>query len=94
MLLCSDMISSHETEAFFQQLLHDLLSNLQTGSASDQELQDSPLRQACKDVLPAICQILGPEQYLQQALQSVNSLMDAETQVNLTALEVRCSTFC
>jgi len=85
----SDMLGPEETRAFFLQLLHGLLTNLQPTQQQEQEqANESPLREACKDVLAAVCQLLGPEQFLQTVLQPVGGLTDPAAPVDLKVLEV------
>ena len=88
--VCSDMISQQEGVAFFSRLLQGLLSNLssQGGSSGDPQ-QATPLQAAAKDVLAATCQLLGPERFLQQVLQSVEGLGAGAQQLNASQLEVR-----
>ncbi|KAL3139646.1 Nuclear import receptor [Trebouxia sp. C0009 RCD-2024] len=70
-----ETMSCEEGSSFFGQLLHGLLHNLQPVQVPGQpHLQSSPLREACKEVLAATCQLLGPEAFLQQVLGSVPGL--------------------
>ncbi|DBB03975.1 TPA: hypothetical protein ACH3X1_013041 [Trebouxia sp. C0004] len=83
-----DMLGPQDTRAFFLQLLHGLLTNLQSTQQHEQEqVTESPLREACKDVLAAVCQLLGPEQFLQTVLQPVGGLTDHAASVEPKVLE-------
>ena len=86
------MLSPEEGKAFFTQLLHGLLGNVQPMQQSnqhqEQQLQDSALREPSKDMLAAICQLLGPEVYLLHVLQSVNGLSNQAAPVDPNKLEV------
>ena len=85
----SDMLGPEETRAFFLQLLHGLLTNLQPTQQQEQDqANESPLHEACKDVLAAVCQLLGPEQFLQTVLQPVGGLTDPAASVDPKSLEV------
>jgi len=85
----SDMLGPEETTAFFLHLLHGLLTNLQPTQQQEQDqANQSPLREACKDVLAAVCQLLGPEQFLQTVLQPVGGLTDPAASVDPQVLEV------
>ncbi len=85
----SDMLGPEETRAFFLQLLHGLLTNLQPAQQQEQEqANECPLREACKDVLAVVCQLLGPEQFLQTVLQPVGGLTDPAASVDPRVLEV------
>ncbi len=87
------MLSPEEGDAFFLQLLHGLLRNLKPlQQPGEQQLQDSPLREASKDVLAATCKLLGPEEYLKQVLQSAGGLTSQAAAVDPSALEV-CARF-
>ena len=78
-----------DSEAFFLQLLHGLLANLQPLQQHEgQQPQDSPLQEACKEVLAAVCQLVGPQHYLHQVLHSVPGLTDQAAPVAPKALEV------
>ena len=84
------MISESEGAAFFIRLLQGLLANLQPGGLQARESQGtSPLRLAAKDVLASTCQLLGPERFLQQTLQSVEGIGAAQP-LSSHQLEVRC----
>ena len=93
----SDMLGPEETRAFFLQLLHGLLTNLQpTQQQAQEQANEYPLREACKDVLAAVCQLLGPEQFLRTVLQPVGGLTDHAASVEPQVLEVgaQCLTSC
>ncbi|DBA67383.1 TPA: hypothetical protein ACH3X2_001674 [Trebouxia sp. C0005] len=83
-----DMLGPEETRAFFLQLLHGLLTNLQPIQQQEQEQANaSPLREACKDALAAVCQLLGPETFLHTVLQPVGGLTDPAASVNPKVLQ-------
>ena len=83
------MLSTQECAAFFQQLLQGLLLNLQpVQDASQQQMQSSPLRSASESLLPAICQLLGAEQYVQQVLHSASGVSNPAQGIDGRALEV------
>lgn len=83
------MLGPEETRAFFLQLLHGLLTNLQPIQQQEQEQANaSPLREACKDALAAVCQLLGPETFLHTVLQPVGGLTDPAASVNPKVLQV------
>ena len=82
------MLSTRESAAFFRQLLQGLLVNLQPLQDPQQQLQSSPLRNACDGLLPATCQLLSPEQYVQQVLQSASGLADPAAGIDCRPLEV------
>ncbi len=83
------MLGPEETRAFFLQLLQGLLTNLQPEQQQEQEqVTESPLREACKNVLAAVCQLLGPEQFLQMVLQPVGGLTDHAASIEPRVLEV------
>lgn len=78
-----------EGSSFFGQLLHGLLHNLQPVQGPGQaELQSSPLRGACKEVLAATCQVLGPQAFLQQVLGSVPGLRRQPASLDPKQLQV------
>ena len=88
-MMCREMLSAKESAAFFQQLLQGLLVNLQPlPDTQQQQLQSSPLQSACEGLLPAICQLLSPEQYVQQVLQSASGSTNPAAVVDCRALEV------
>ena len=83
------MITPQEGVAFYGRLLQGLLTNLQSVVGPQDALQqDSPLQQAAKDVLVSACQLLGPESFLQQVLQSVLNPADPAAAVDTSQLEV------
>jgi len=83
------MLGPEETRAFFLQLLQGLLTSLQPEQQQEQEqVTESPLREACKNVLAAVCQLLGPEQFLQMVLQPVGGLTDHAASIEPKVLEV------
>ena len=83
------MVSPREGIAFYSRLLQGLLKNLQpVVGPQDGQQQDSPLQRAAKDVLVSTCQLLGSESFLQQVLQSVQSLADPAAAVSTSQLEV------
>lgn len=89
LLCCRDMLSTEDSTAFFLQLLHGLLANLQPSQQPEgQQVEGSPLREPCREVLPAVCQLVGPQQYLHQVLQSVPGLTDQAAPVEPKTLEV------
>lgn len=78
-----------ESRTFFQQLLHGLLHNLQPLQApGETQLHSSPLREASKDTLAAACQVLGPQDFLHQVLQSVTGLGTQSASLDPKQLEV------
>lgn len=86
---CRETMSCEEGSSFFGQLLHGLLHNLQPVQVPGQpHLQSSPLREACKEVLAATCQLLGPEAFLQQVLGSVPGLGSHSASLDPKPLEV------
>lgn len=88
---CRDMMSAEEGRSFFQQLLHGLLHNLQPlQGPGETQLHSSPLREASKDTLAAACQVLGPQAFLHQVLQSVTGLGTQSASLDPKQLEVRC----
>ena len=83
------MLSTEDSTAFFLQLLHGLLANLQPSQQPEgQQVEDSPLCEPCREVLPAVCQLVGPQQYLHQVLQSVPGLTGQAAPVEPKTLEV------
>lgn len=83
------MVTPEEGRSFFQQLLHGLLHNLQPlQGPGGTQLHSSPLREASKDTLAAICQLLGPTAFLQQLLQSVTGLGSQSASLDPKQLEV------
>lgn len=86
---CRETLSSEEGSSFFGKLLHGLLHNLQPVQVPGQpHLQSSPLREACKEVLAATCQLLGPEAFLHQVLGSVPGLGSPSASLDPKPLEV------
>lgn len=82
-------MSPEESRTFFQQLLHGLLHNLQPlQGPGETQLHSSPLREASKDTLAAACQMLGPQAFLHQVLQSVIGLGTPSSSVDPKQLEV------
>ena len=78
-----------DSRSFFQQLLQGLLHNLQPlQGPGETQLHSSPLREASKDTLAAACQMLGPQAFLHQVLQSVTGLGTPSSSVDPKQLEV------
>ena len=83
-------MSAEEGKQFFEQLLQGLLRNLQPlQSAEHHQLHSSPLREPSKELLDAVCHLLGPRGFLQQVLDFVSDLRSPSAALNPKQLEVK-----